>query len=448
MDADRIDSLHRDLCEFLGEFSDCFARSEGRDHLRRYVSGQVSNLYRKSVEPMADAAGIPPRTLQDFLAFHTWDHERAVDRLQRIVVEEHDDDQAIGVIDESSYFKRGHHTACVQRQWCGSRGKVDNCVVSVALDYASLRGDFRCTLDHRLYLPKSWAEDEQRRKQVGVPPELAYRPKWKIALEMLRRAQSNGVRLAWLTFDEWYGRNTAFLAQLDAMGQTYVAEVPCDFHGWLVEPRVLQKEHHRIKRGGRRRRFPRLMRQSAPANRVDVLCRYSPAMRDQPWVNYHVKDSHKGPIVWQIKAARFWISQQVQGAQHGQMLPSAPRWLIMARHVITGEIKYFVSNAPPGVPLERIVHVAFSRWHVERTFQDEKDQLGLDHFECRRYQAVQRHLILTALSHLFLARTRLQLIDEGQVEGKKNPDRSTSPTRRRYIDRSPDPFTPASTCVI
>ena len=447
MDADRIGLLGRDLGVFLGAFADCFARSEGRDHLRRYVSGQVSDLHRKSVEPMADRAGIPPRTLQDFLAFHTWDHQRAADRLQQIVVEEHFDEQAIGLIDESSYAKRGDHTACVQRQYCGARGKIDNCVVSVALGYASLRGAFRCTLDHRPYLPKSWADDEPRRQKAGVPAELVYEPKWKIALRMLQRAQSNGVRLAWLTFDEWYGRNSGFLAELDAMGQTYVAEVPADFHGWLIEPRILRKEHHRPHRGGRRRRFPRLMRQSAAANRVDVLCRYSYPMRDQPWVDYHVKDSHKGPMVWQVKAAKFRISQRVDGAHHGQTLPSAPRWLIMARHAITGEIKYFLSNAPPGVPLERIVHVAFSRWHIERGFQDEKDQLGLDHFECRRYQAVQRHLILTALSHLFLNRTRLKLIDEGQVEGGKNPDRSTGATSHRCFDRSPDPFTRASTCV-
>lgn len=126
MDAERIGPLRRDLRRFLKRFDGCFSRSEGRGHLRTYVGGQVSCLHRKSVEPMADQAGIPPRTLQDFLAFHAWDHERAVDRLRQIVVAEHFDEQAIGIIDESSYFKRGDHTACVQRQWCGSRGKVES----------------------------------------------------------------------------------------------------------------------------------------------------------------------------------------------------------------------------------------------------------------------------------------------------------------------------------
>jgi SRSO17 transposase len=365
-----------------------------------------------------------------------------------MVVEDHADPQAIGLIDETTYPKRGHQTVGVQRQWCGARGKVENCVSSVALGYANLCGEFRCTLDHRLYLPKSWADDADRRQRVGVPESMEYRPKWEISLEMLQRAQSNGVRLAWLTFDEWYGRNTVFLARLDAMGQTYVAEVPSDFHGWLIEPKVLLKEHHPIRRGGRRRRYPRLMRQSAPANRVDVLCRYSYPMRDQPWIDYHVKDGHKGPIVWRIKAARFQISQQVDAAHHGRVLPSAPRWLILGRHPITDETKYFVSNAPPGTPLERIVHVAFSRWHIERNFQDEKDQLGLDHFECRRYQAVQRHLVLTAISHLFLARTRLKLIEVAEVEGKKNPHPPTGPTSNRCFTASRNHARDATPCLV
>jgi len=117
-------------------------------------------------------------------------------------------------------------------------------------------------------------------------------------------------------------------------------------------------------------------------------------------------------------------------------LPSAPRWLIQTYNPLTGETKYFVSNAPAGVPIQRLLHVAFSRWHVERSFQDEKDQLGLDQFECRRYVAVQRHLTLTTISHLLLARMRRKLMAEGQVEGEKNPDRAAGASRRRYRHRS------------
>jgi SRSO17 transposase len=435
MDARRIGRMVGDLRRFLKLFSDCFARSEGREHLQRYVHGQLSNVRRKCVEPMADACGIAPRTLQDFLATHTWDQERALDRLQQFVAEAHPCEQSIGLIDETSFPKRGNKTVGVQRQYCGATGKIDNCVVTVGLGYADLSGQFRCTLDHRLFLPKSWDNDRGRCREAGLPDEMTHQPKWRIALEMLRSAQANGIRFAWLTFDEGYGGNVQFLETLHRMAQTYVAEVSTRFHGWLVEPMVLQKEHRSESARGRRRHFPRLAVQSVKPNRVDRLCTYSYPMRDQPWQDFHVKDGHKGPIIWQAKAARFRMNVRPKKAGKNFPLPSAPVWLIVARQPMTGEIKYFVSNAPATTPVERMLHVAFSRWHIERCFQDEKGLLGLNHFECRRYHAVQRHLILTIISHLFLARMRLKLIGEGVVEGKKTIDLAAGSPSRECLNQ-------------
>jgi len=164
-------------------------------------------------------------------------------------------------------------------------------------------------------------------------------------------------------------------------------------------------------------------------------------MRDQPWQDFHIKDGHKGPIVWQAKAARFRMNVRPEGAGKSFTLPSAPIWLIVAQHPMTGEIKYFVSNALATTSLERILHVAFSRWHIERCFQDEKGLLGLDHFECRRYRAIQRHLILTMISHLFLARTRLKLIEEGQVQGGKRSDAPAASPGHQCLDSSARPDT-------
>ena len=432
MDVRRIGRLAGDLDRFLDLLSDCFARSEGREHLRRYVRSQLSCMERKSVEPMADALGMAPRTLQDFLATHTWDHERALDRLQELVAESHHCDDAIGLIDETSFPKRGDKTAGVQRQYCGATGKIDNCVVSVGLGYADLRGRFRCTLDHRIFLPESWANDRKRCREAHVPDDLTHQPKWKIALDMLERCQGNGIRFKWLTFDEGYGCNARFLESLHKMGQTYVAEVPKTFTGWLVEPKVLQKDHHTGAKG-RPRRYPRLAAQSSRPHRVDRLCTYSYAMRDQDWQDYHIKDGHKGPIIWRVKAARFRLNVCPQGAGRSFTIPSAPAWLIYSEHPVTGEIKYFVSNAPATTPVTRILHVAFSRWHIERCFQDEKELLGLDHFEVRRFRAIQRHLIITAISHLFLARTKLKLETNAEKDGKKKPDTSATSARDRGL---------------
>lgn len=428
MDWRTIDGFRRELGRFLGHFDDCFARSEGRDHLRRYVSGQLSNLPRKNVEAMADDACVPPRTLQDFLATHAWDHQRAIDRLQQLVAQEHHDAQAIGLIDETSFAKRGDHTAGVQRQYCGATGKIDNCVVSVHLGYATFDGQMRCLLEGRLTLPKSWADAPWRRDKASVPDEVEHQPKWRIALELVGRALGNGVRFGWLVFDEGYGACIQLLEQLNGMGQNYVAEVPRNFHGWLLEPTVLQKEHGGSGTG-RPRRFPRLAAKSLPACHVEHLARHSYPLRDQPWQNFHIKDTHQGPVVWRAKATRFRYRVTEPDSGRRIALPSAPCWLIVAQNVLTDEVKYFVSNAPAGTPLETLLHVAFSRWHIERLFQDDKAQLGLDHFECRKWHAVHRHFTLTALSHLLLTRLRLKLRDRGEKGAEPAP---ASPRDERF----------------
>jgi len=414
LDWQTVDGYRKQFDQFLNRFSDCFARTEGRKHLQRYVNGQLSGLPRKNCEAIADQAGIPPRTLQDFLAIHTWDHERATDTLQQIVAQEHHDPQSIGLIDETSFAKRGPHTACVQRQYCGSTGKIDNCVVSVHLGYASHDSRFHCMLDGQLTLPESWADDMPRCKNAGIPEDLFHRPKWKIALELLGRAASNGVRFGWLTFDEGYGCCKQFLEALQSRGQNYVAEVPKSFCGWAQEPVVLQKEHYRQRKTGRPRRFPRLSAKSPRACEVQNLLKYSSKMRELPWENFHIKDTDKGPMVWKVKACRFRYQLAGNDRRPNIPLPSAPGWLLVAESQHTGEVKYFVSNAPAGTPIETLIHVAFSRWQIERLFQDDKSRLGMDQFECRGWVSIRRHLILTAVSHSFLAKLGRQLESGGK----------------------------------
>ena len=159
MDAQQIAGLGPRLTDFLSEFADCFGRREPREHLRTYVGGQLSDLPRKSVEPIALDAGTPPRTLQRFLESIQWGEQRMRDKLQRIVARDHAHPQAIGVIDESGNPKKGRRTAAVQHQWCGNTGKVDNCVMAVHLGYVV--DDFQCLLDSDVYLPKDWAEDPE-----------------------------------------------------------------------------------------------------------------------------------------------------------------------------------------------------------------------------------------------------------------------------------------------
>lgn len=412
MDAKQIRRLEPELAVYLREFDDCFGRVEPARHLRTYVSGQLSDLRRKSIEPMADAAGIKPRDLQHFLALHQWDEDRMRDTVAHIVARDHPHPCSVGLLDETAHPKKGDKTPGVQRQWCGNTGKQDNCVVTVHLGYAA--GDFHCLLDAELFLPESWAEDRDRCGQARIPEDMTHRTKWRMGLELYDRAVANGVRFEWLTFDEAYGQAPEFLFELDQRGQRYVAEVPRCFTGWLRKPELLYKDHHHPK-SSRRRKFPRLTAKSPSASSVKDLLRHSPILRAIPWESFHVKDTDKGPMVWEAKAAPFYLKRDG--------LPTRPHWLIIARNRLNPkEVKFFVSNAPQSTPLEILLHVAFSRWHVERCFQDEKDKLGLSHFEVRNYVSLRRHWIITAVSHLFLAKLHQQWRG-----GKSRADRLPAP---------------------
>jgi SRSO17 transposase len=290
--------LKRRLQRFLKQFDDCIKTAPSRAHLRTYVGGQVSGLERKSVEPMALAAGVAPRTLQEFLGLHRWDHEAVRRRVQELVMRDHADDHAIALIDGTSFTKKGNKTAGVQRQWCGCTGKKDNCVLTVHLGYST--GDFHALIDGDLYLPeKSWHADRPRCREAGIPDEVVYRPKWRIALDLLDRAMGNGVRCKYLVADEGYGDIPAFRRGVAARGMDYVVEVPKSLWGWTEAPRVTPPQRRAPM--GRPPSKPRLAPGAQPARRVDRLWK-----RGGPsWQRFHVKNTDKGPLVWDARIVRF-----------------------------------------------------------------------------------------------------------------------------------------------
>jgi len=407
MDAETVLRIKPALTRYLHEFDGCFGRVTARQHLDTYVQGQLSDLLRKSVEPMADAAGIPPRNLQEFLSLYRWDESAMRDRLQQLVAARHAHRHSVGILDETSFVKKGGKTACVQRQHCGAVGKTENCVVSVHLGYAT--PDFHTLLDAALYLPeKTWHEDRRRCRAAGIPDDVAYRSKWRIGLEEIGRARGNGIRFEWMTFDEGYGGKPPFLRALDEIGQNYVGEVPASFTAWTKPPRVLYREHGND-RLGRPRKFPRLKVKNNPPVEVRHIASYSPLFRREDWQTYHVKDGHKGPMVW--KAKRMMVRLQDENG-----LPTRPHHLVVACNVLEPEkIKYFISNAPEHTPVETLLLVAFSRWKIERMFEDGKGELGMDHFEVRKYPSIRRHLILSCVSYLFLS--EFHLAQRGEKSG-------------------------------
>lgn len=400
MDAEQIRRLKPELEKYLDQFADCFGRKDSRAHLPVYIRGQLSDLPAKSVEPMADAAGVAPRTLQEFLSMYKWDENRMRDRVQELVIAQHAGTRSIGLIDETSDRKSGDKTPGVQRQWCGRLGKKENCIVTVHLGYAL--DDFHCMLDAELYLPKSWADDRARCREAGIPDNMVYRSKCHIALELYDRAVAKGVRLEWLTFDEGYGAKPWFLRALRQRQQPFVCEIPKTFTGWIDPPRVTDRPYRRGGRG-RRRKTPRLVSGSPAAQSVEDMLAHQPVLRDQPWQPWRIKDGTQGPVVWEVKHVLFHPRDE-------QGLPDKPYHLIVARNVLhPTELKFFCGDGPPDTGLGTLLLVGFSRWRIERCIQDQKSELGLDQYEGRWYLGLKRHLILTMVSYLFLVRTTLAL---------------------------------------
>jgi len=268
MAISELRSFRPALNRFVNQFDDCIKTQPSREHLRTYLTGQLSPLKRKSIEPIALDANVPPRTLQEFLSLHRWDEKAVGRRLRELVRRDHFDENAIVVVDEVGFPKKGDKTAGVQKQYCGAIGKVDNCVVTVELGYVTK--NFHAILDGDLFLPEeTWGEDRQRCRQARIPDEVVYRPKWQIALDLVARSRAEGVPMAWLTGDEFYGRVREFREGVSGLGINYVVEVPASLTGWVKLPEV--ERAGTVTASGRTLKKPRLVTGEKEARRVSRL---------------------------------------------------------------------------------------------------------------------------------------------------------------------------------
>lgn len=237
-----------------------------------------------------------------------------------------------------------------------------------------------------------------------------FQTKPQIALALIDRAKANGIQVMAWTADELYGRDGVFLDGLDERNEAFVVEIPPNSHVWLRQPKVLKKPP--LNSTGRPKKYPRLRKREQQPSEVQNLAKYAPAFREQRPQRYRIKDTHRGSEVWEIRWETCWRKT------HTGKLVSKQCTLIVARNVLTDETKYFLSNRVPGRngwSLRKILRVAFGRWPVEDCFREAKEELGLDHFECRGWRCIHRHLYVTILSQLFCARVRQQLSPSDDV---------------------------------
>lgn len=357
---------------YLNRYRSCFLQKRTAGHFGTYCRGLLSDLPRKSVEPIALEAGTAVRTLQEFLVTARWDHEGGRGLLQQNLAAAvadlpADDLGTVGVIDETSCQKWGDQTPGVQRQYLGCVGKIDNGIVTVHVAVA--KGTFQALLDADLYLPQSWAGDRARCRAAGIPDAVGYRSKWRIALDQLMRLSGNGVSFDWLTFDEYYGSKVPFLWVLGLIGQKFVAEVPKNFMVKASDTGVSQ--------------------------RADG---YQPGTPTARGTRFRLARKTQADQVWRATSTRVWV------AEGGHLL-------VTAVSEKTGEVKFFVTNAVDQ-PLERVLRVAFRRATVEHAFRLAKQEAGLMHYEGRHYTGLLRHLILSLIVLGFVAEQTQRLRGE------------------------------------
>ncbi len=391
-----IVGLLDELRAYHAHFSPLFARREQRDWGLQYLQGLLSDLPRKSIEPMALPEG-NVRAMQQFIGEGAWEDAAILAAHQRLVAETLGEPDAVLIVDGSDFPKKGPASVGVARQYCGALGKVANCQAGVFLAYVSRKG--YTLVDRRLYLSHEWFTPAYRaqRQRCGVPPRVGFRTASELAWGMIATVRTAGLLpIGWVTFDEGFGQNPGFLAQLDEAQLRYLAEVPCKIRVWRQRPTIALPPG--VGRG-RPRKHVGMVPGTPRPQRVDELAR---RLAPAAWRVYTIKDGAKGVI----RAAFTFLRIYPVRAR----APGPESWLILRRTLgPRPEFKYYLSNAPATIPLRTLVWLSGLRWPIERAFQECKGELGMDHYETRTWRGWHHHQTLIMLAHHFLVRLRLRL---------------------------------------
>ena len=337
-----------------------FCRVEPRRTARAFLLGLLSPLERKNCWWLAEHAGLRgPQAMQRLLRQAVWDADEIRDDVRSLVTQAIGHPDGVLIADETGFLKKGTSSVGVQRQYTGTAGRIENSQVAVFLAYATAAG--RALIDRRLYLPISWTQDRDRCGAAGVPEQVTFATKPRLALDMVTAAVAASVPARWVTADEVYGNDPAFHAGVAALGLGYVLAVACD-HQVTVTGRVKM--------------------------RVDHLAATLPTAA---WQRYSAGAGSKGPR-WYAWA---WID--ITDSQHpGQTL-------LIRRNTTTGELAFYRCWSPTPTNLSTLVRVAGTRWCVEESFQAAKGQVGLDHYQIRGWTPWHRFVTLAMLALAILA---------------------------------------------
>lgn len=396
--------LLSELRSYHAIYSPLFKRREQREQSEQYLLGLLSpEVENKSIETMIvqlrgdDENAV--RASQQFISRGAWQDKVILKRHWQEVDADLGEEEGVLPLDGSDFPKQGKESAGVKRQWCGELGKVANCQAGVFLGYASTAG--YTLLNHRLYLPEEWLEDEsyaKQRKRCGIPADVTFKTKPQLGLDMVKAVHAAGVlRFRWLTCDEAFGRDTAFL---DEVGKYvyYFAEVPHDTRVWKQRPDTV------VPKWSGQGRKPTLARLKEGEPSSETVAAIADSIPVSAWSRHTIKEGAKGPIVADFACLR------VVGVRNN--LPGPDVWLVFRRNINTSELKCFLSNAPSDTTITTFVWLSGMRWPIETCFEEGKQEVGLGDYQVRSWTGWHHHMTLCILAHFFLVRLKLNLQEE------------------------------------
>lgn len=360
------------LKSFQQRLSPYFARCEARQAAFHYIQALLSPVERKNGWQIAEQVGdMTPYRVQHLLGRAQWNEEQLAQEVRQYGVENLNQPEDIFAIDETGFLKQGNHSVGVQVQYYGTTGHLENCQVGVFLAYITSKG--HTLIDRRLYLPKSWADDSQKRDKVGVPETVKFATKAQLAQQMLQSAWDAGVRSAWVVADEVYGNDTSFGRWLEQSGQqSYVLTV---------------NKKHSVVIGWQ-------------PYRAEAVCQS--VLPDQ-WQRLSCGQGSKGEREYE------WARVAVNCGDCGEF----QRWLVFRRSPeqldSVQHISYYQVFAPKDTSLATIAQVAGKRWCIEECFKLAKSQLGLADYEVRSWTGWHRHMTLVLAAQVFLNVLRAQV---------------------------------------
>jgi SRSO17 transposase len=352
------------LDELVTRIAPRFNRIEPRRRARAYLQGLLAPLERKNGWHLAEAAGdASPDGVQDFLSRMHWDADAVRDDLRAYVVEHLGDPEAVLVLDETGFLKKGNKSAGVKRQYSGTAGRIENCQIGVFLAYASRHG--HALIDRALYLPETWVFDAARRAEAGVPESVSFTTKPKLGQAMLKRAFEAGVPCSWVVSDSLYGADHQTRRLIEASGRGYVLAVTSA--------------------------------QRLGLKPVEDWLEDVPA---KGWTRLSAGEGAKGPRLYDWAYLPYGIPPA--GWKSGL--------LIRRKRGQPHQFTFYLTWAPSETPLSRLVRVAGLRWTIESCFEEAKGETGLDEYEVRSWTGWHRHITLSMLAHAYLTVVRKSAI--------------------------------------